>query len=427
MATSRFVIKKKYIKKNGCTPIYIQYIFKTDVKTLINSGYEIIPEHWNPLTQSLREKAENYYDKSFATINAELFTLLTEFKKFLASTINRQITPTIKFIKDHFEQYRLQNQDSSKVIPDILVTIYDHLEDYIRIKTTDVAKDTRKDYHSLLKHMKQFERARGRKIDFASFDYNFYDEFVDFLYYETEKPNGEKGLLANTVGKQIKNLKAFLRDRIQKGYCAFIDLKTYKTMTEEVDRIYLSWSEISKIYHYDFSTYEYLIPTRDLLVLGCLLGLRFSDLSRISPEYIQNGFLRIRQKKVKKIVQIPIMNEAETILQKYNWRAPTLPMYEFNRNLKILGKQVGLDTPFEMVHYKKGIEYIDKHKKFELISSHICRRSFCTNEYLDGTEIQLIMRISGHRTEKAFLTYLKMDEVVASQKIAEKWKSRPSL
>jgi integrase len=427
MATSRLVIKKKYLKKNGYTPIYIQYIFKSDEKVLINTGYEILPEHWNPVTQSVRDKADNFYDENFAVINSALFNVLNDFKKFLAVTFNRKLLPTIKFVKDHFQQYLINKHQSSQSIPDELITIYDHIKDYIENKKEEVAKDTLKDYRSLIKHLKQFEKARGVKIDFTSFDYNFYDTFIDFLYYETEKPNGEKGLLTNAVGKQIKNLKAFLRDRIRKGFCANIDLSTYKTVTEEVDRIYLSWADISMIYHFDLSGNDYLNTTRDLLVLGCLIGLRFSDLSRIVPEYILNGNLRIRQKKVKKNVQIPIMADASTILKKYNWYAPNIPMHEFNKNLKILGEIVGLTSDFEMIHFKKGKEYAKKHKKFELLSSHICRRSFCTNEYLDGTDIHLIMRISGHRTEKAFLTYLKMDEVVASQKIAEKWKNRSKL
>ena len=111
-----------------------------------------------------------------------------------------------------------------------------------------------------------------------------------------------------------------------KKYCAAIDLSPYKTISEDVDQIYLSWNEISLIYRFDLTGHEHLITTRDLLVLGCLLGLRFSDLSRINPEFIKNRELRIRQKKVKKYVQIPIMNEAEEILKRYDFFAPKLSM-----------------------------------------------------------------------------------------------------
>jgi hypothetical protein len=147
------------------------------------------------------------------------------------------------------------------------------------LKQKEVATDTVKDYKSLKKHLKQYELQKGVKLSFTSFDYNFYDSFIDFLFHDTKKPNGEKGLLTNSVGKQIKNLKAFLKDRIKKGYFSQLDLTTYKTVTEEVDRIYLSWNEVSSIYHFDLSNHSYLIETRDMLVLGCLLGLQFSDLS----------------------------------------------------------------------------------------------------------------------------------------------------
>lgn len=427
MATARLVIKKSYLKRSGRTPIYIQYIFKSDDKILVNTGYEVQPEHWNPTTQCLREKALDVYGKNFSELNALLVGLMTDFKTFLSNAYSRQITPTIRYVKDNFKQYVINKKQAGAEVPSELLTVYDHIDDYIEQKKEDVTVDTLKDYRALKKHLKLFEKSRGYVIDFTSFNYAFYDEFIEFLFNETMKPNGERGLLTNAVGKPIKNLKAFLRDRIRKGFCSDLDLSTYKTVTEEVDRVYLSWSEISTIYHYDLSNYEDLIITRDLLVLGCLIGLRFSDLSRIVPEFITNSHLRIRQKKVRRDVQIPILGDAAAILTRYNWKSPSIPMHEFNKNLKTLGRIVGLDKEHTLIHYKRNQEIKRSFKKFELLSSHICRRSFCTNEYLDGTDIHLIMRISGHRTERAFLTYLKMDEVVAAKKIAEKWQNRQLL
>ena len=70
-----------------------------------------------------------------------------------------------------------------------------------------------KDYNSLIKHLKGFAAYSRQQINFNSFDYALYDEFINYLYYYAEKPNGEIGLYTNSVGKQIKNLKAFLRER----------------------------------------------------------------------------------------------------------------------------------------------------------------------------------------------------------------------
>lgn len=425
MATAKLVIKRKYVKISGLTPVYIQYIFKAENKFLINTGIEVFPRLWNSQTQSIKNyDGYIFNEKNYATINAELSLLISKFKQFLSSVIAKNQIPTIKFVRDHFPQYLKNEGNNHKHIPAKLVNLYDHFKDYIESKEEDVAVDTVKDYRSLQKHLKAYEKSRACHLDFTSFDYAFYEDFVDFLFYETRKPNGECGLLSNSVGKQIKNLKCFLRNRIRKGYCANIDLSGFITLSEEVDKIFLSWEEISQIYKFDLSKHQHLNDTRNLLVLGCLIGLRFSDLSRISPSHIQNNILKIRQKKVQKFVQIPIMNEVYDILKQYNFHSPNLQLNEFNNQLKELGMLLGYNEKVEVTHYKKGKPVIEYKMKYELLTSHICRRSFCTNEYLRGTDPLLIRKISGHRTEKAFLTYLKIDEFVAAQKIAQSWVNR---
>jgi integrase len=47
------------------------------------------------------------------------------------------------------------------------------------------------------------------------------------------------------------------------------------------------------------------------------------------------------------------------------------------------------------------------YKKWELLSTHTARRSFATNLYLAGLSSITIMAITGHKTEKAFMKYIK--------------------
>ena len=103
--------------------------------------------------------------------------------------------------------------------------------------------------------------------------------------------NAPKGLKMNTVEKTVKHLKSFLRDKMRKRVIPFIDLSDFKVLEEEVDAVYLSWNEISTIYHLDLSNHKALEKYCDLLVLGCLTGFRFSDYSDIKPEEIRNGML----------------------------------------------------------------------------------------------------------------------------------------
>jgi hypothetical protein len=45
-----------------------------------------------------------------------------------------------------------------------------------------------------------------------------------------------------------------------------------------------------------------------------------------------------------------------------------------------------------------------------LIFSNLNRRSFCTNYFLAGKPIQNIMLYSGHKTEKEFCKYVRVEK-----------------
>jgi hypothetical protein len=59
----------------------------------------------------------------------------------------------------------------------------------------------------------------GRKITFASFDFNFYHDFIDYLTFEHLYMGRQQvltGLQLNTIGKTIKHLRGLLKDRLKK-------------------------------------------------------------------------------------------------------------------------------------------------------------------------------------------------------------------
>jgi len=45
----------------------------------------------------------------------------------------------------------------------------------------------------------------------------------------------------------------------------------------------------------------------------------------------------------------------------------------------------------------------------------------------DGTPADLIMTISGHKTEKAFRRYIKVDKIQKANMIKRLWDNRPGL
>ena len=175
---------------------------------------------------------------------------------------------------------------------------------------------------------------------------------------------------------------------------------------------------ISKL---DCSSDLELEKVKDFFVIGCYTGLRFSDISRIKPEYINDGLLQIRQKKTSGKVIVPLRPLAKAVLKKYDYFSPNVTSFVFNKRIKELGELANINIPIELQHKRGSIKESKTYKKYELISSHTCRRSFCTNAYLDGIDVQLIMKISGHKTEKAFRRYLKLSSLEAALKLKEAW------
>lgn len=166
-----------------------------------------------------------------------------------------------------------------------------------------------------------------------------------------------------------------------------MDLGAYKAMEEEVDAVYLSWSELSLIYHLDLSSKSNLEKYRDLFVLGCLTGFRFSDYSDIKPEEIRNGMLYVNQTKtLSTVVVVPLRSDAKKILiDKYNMQMPQVSNPNFNYYIKDVVKLAGIDELIKITH-KRGNKITEETRpKYARIMSHTCRRSFCTNEFLDGT------------------------------------------
>lgn len=143
------------------------------------------------------------------------------------------------------------------------------------------------------------------------------------------------------------------------------------------------------------------------MVLGCHTGLRFSDFSQLAESDVRGDLLYKKQQKSNHWVVIPLRPEAKKILENlFRKGVERQRNPEFDRHIKTIAKLAGITQP--ITHsYKKGNQRIVETKpKYEWITSHTCRRSFCTNEFLAGMPAELIMKISGHKSIKDFYRYI---------------------
>ena len=132
----------------------------------------------------------------------------------------------------------------------------------------------------------------------------------------------------------------------------------------------------------------------------------------------KKGILTIQQTKNSnsKPIRIPILPQVREIMNRYNGNFP--PFFPevaegnryniYNRSIKRICKLAELDEVSKTLASKtlsSGSEVVEK-KKWELIGSHIGRRSFATNYYFEGVPIFTIMSVTGHKSEGTFLLYI---------------------
>jgi hypothetical protein len=425
----KLIVRRAKLGKNGTTPISLQYCFSAEKRVVINTGISIPFQFWNKKTGRLSKDLPSSYG-DVPELENNLTEKLRKAEDMITYALKQRNTCPMKFLKENFHLQQNWNMEQMSTQEKSL-DVWWNIDDYVNSKRSSVKQCTINVINAMKAHIQAFEIYRNELITFDSFDVHFYEDFVKFLTYDVVQSRRKeilRGLKVNSVGKTIKHLKSFLKDRMRKKIIPFMDLGAYKVMEEEVDAVYLNWQELSLIYHLDLSANKNLEKYRDLFVLGCLTGFRFSDYSDIKPEEVRGGMLYVNQTKTLSTVVVPLRKDAKDILiEKYNMQMPQVSNVNFNYYIKEVVKLAGIDEQIKITH-KRGNKIAEETRpKYAWIMSHTCRRSFCTNEFLDGTPTNLIMAISGHKTEKAFRRYIKADQVQKAHMIKKLWDSRPGL
>lgn len=282
-----------------------------------------------------------------------------------------------------------------------------------------ISKDTINNYKLCFNDLQGLAAKQGKTIDWHDIDYKFYLDLVQYLQKEKKYSN-------NTVGKRIKVLKIFLNDAIKRDIYPKLQskIKDFKVTKEETDSIYLTENELKELNDFDFSRTKRLENVRDLFIFACYTGLRFSDLRKIN-EFISGDMIQFYQQKTGKKVKLPLHPTAKKILEKHdNSLPPVISGQKFNKYIKQACEIAGIN---EVIHTQKtisGKKVVKKSEKWEQVSAHTARRTFATNEFKAGTPSILIMAATGHKTEKAFLRYLKITEDEKAEMLQDLWRKR---
>jgi integrase len=300
-------------------------------------------------------------------------------------------------------------------------TLMGFINDYIEAAVYKVKHGTIKSYKTTQSVLKKFQAHRRKRIDFDSIDLNFHDEYTAYL-------SKNLNYSGNTVGKHVKNLKVFMGEAKERGLTNNTDYlkKGFRVFKEDIDNIYLSEDEIRKLFDLDLSQNERMAFARDLFIVGCYTGLRFSDFSQIKRENIRNGMITLRTQKTNELITIPVHPLVEVIMNKYkgkyaNSLPPAFANQIMNGYLKDIGKLAELEESVLVSKTIAGKKASRTFKKHELITTHTARISLATTLFLQEFTAISIMKITGHRSEKNFMNYIKMTPHQNAEKLRKHW------
>lgn len=269
-------------------------------------------------------------------------------------------------------------------------------------------------------------------------------KFIDYL----EKDD----LCKSNIQKLMKNFKKLIRDANIEGIhdnfrARDLNFTIEVGESDKSTQVYLTTEELEGLYKMELTGTEELV--RDIFLIGCFLGQRVSDYSRIEPNWFgttSNGVevIRLEQTKTGNKVCVPIIgSQLQALLKKYDYCVPKISDQEIDRTIKDICERLSLSISSLAVKEKTLLKKQEKialytnkeggRKLFEInekgecikpkwamIASHTARRTCITNMYLakkpDGSSKYTLaerMSVSGHKTEREYIKYIKcsLDEV----------------
>jgi integrase len=281
-----------------------------------------------------------------------------------------------------------------------------------------ISKSTIKLLNQFKRLIEEYSKYKKRRFVFDDITLDFYYDFLKYM-------NEVKLYATNTSGRRIKDLKIILRDASERGVntnYAYTN-KNFKIISEVTDSIYLNEEELDLMYKLDLSHSPKLDRVRDMFLIGCWTGLRFSDFSKLTKEQVNNVKFEVKTQKTDTNIVLPKHHVLISILKKYNGDLPRMisnqKMNEYLKEICVMIPE--LNVPSSKTLTKGGFKVSESKMKYELVSSHTGRRSFATNMYLDNVPIFHIMQITGHQTEKQFLEYIKITPNESAKIIEIHW------
>lgn len=417
----------KYFIKNTKNPttLYVRFSVSRDVFFRKSTQLQVNPKFFNQKIGKIKN-VENYVG------GADLEAVLANLRGNIISSYNSQNANGGSLESDWFSN--IINKFFKRVEDNNLEQLEKYANHYVEKLpfkansngTVGCSTVTIRKYTTILRKITAFQKYTKRKYRVSDVGLDFRNEFLRFLI-------DEQKLASNTAGRYLKFVKTICLDARRNGHRVHNQLESVKGYIVKTDKIILSFDEIEMIYNAELND-EKLDVARDWFIIGCFLGQRVSDLLVLTSANIVSKkdlrLVELIQQKTKKRVSVLLHPKVESILKKYDGEFPprltntvdSNKIY-FNRLIKIVAKDSGItDVVYGGKFSNKTKRKIwDNYPKWQLVSSHIMRRSFASNFYGD-IPTALLISVTGHSAEKEFLNYVGKSSIDYAGQLAQYWK-----
>ena len=239
-------------------------------------------------------------------------------------------------------------------------------------------------YKKFVETLVEYEKVIGEKITLRNNAKKDLEGFID--WQETENYQN------STIERNIGRLRFFFNRATEMDFevsQAFKE-RIYFDPENDIEGVYLNEVEIQKIIDKDFSYDEELNVAKQNFILGLFTGQRVSDFLRIDTSNIKDGNFTIKSKKTNIKSVIPIHPQIEKLMNdNFGYLPQKISSSDFNKHIKTICQVCEIDNLvygklFDNKLKRKKVGYW---KKYLLVSSHICRKSYATNFAGAGKEV----------------------------------------
>jgi integrase len=435
-STIKFTLRKDQPNKDGSFQIRLIYQIKGERKYFAPDK-NIFAINWQDKEQIAVYVDRKEAKKLLPTFN---YNLLASSKE--VSAINDKLSSLKKEIAIIEAQFELNSitYSTKDVIDKLKETItpttkeeapnnqvFDFIDNYIEDNKTTREPGSLSVYKSLKTHLQAYQLKTKKKVTFDNIDCPFFLGFQTFLI-GTKSRGAANGLGNVTIAKILSTLKTFLNYARTKEIEVSDKYKDFKIKKEPLEVIALTESEFRTLYNLDLSGSRKLAQVRDVFCMAITTGLRYSDIKQLKREHIKNNEIRLTVTKTKTPLLIPLNPYSLAILDKYADMEKPLPVIsnaKTNEYLKELCEKAEINDPIQIVRFRGPKREEKTYPKYELISFHTGRKSFCTLSLERGMSAEQVMKISGHKTYASFSRYVNVTEKLTRIVMGKAWGEIP--